>query len=253
MVNVALNASSLAGIVLAIAGAGLYFMRSFRPALARDQDIFFAALSLLCGGILFFQGWRQDPILQFGQFMLVASTIWFGYEAVRLRGIATEQAKRTTPVVDEDRPVSRVYRAELDDLPPLDERSSRRIRATRDDRSPRDEYYEEMRRRPSLRGSVDPYEEEGDRARRRSSRSDERPAESPAGSYSVWDDGDDVSTARSTRSASSDAPRSRREPGSSRRRRDGSPRRRSQASSSSEYVDYQPINGEERSPSGGWE
>tara|TARA_B100000700_G_C14380400_1_gene550137 strand:+ start:148 stop:474 length:327 start_codon:yes stop_codon:yes gene_type:complete len=29
----------------------------------------------LCGGILFFQGWRLDPILQFGQFLLVAHVI----------------------------------------------------------------------------------------------------------------------------------------------------------------------------------
>ena len=30
----------------------------------------------LCGGILFFQGWRLDPILQFGQFLLAAGLIF---------------------------------------------------------------------------------------------------------------------------------------------------------------------------------
>ena len=66
----------------------LYFMRSFKPALARDYDVFFAAIGLLCGGILFFQGWRLDPILQFGQFLLAGTTVFFAYErspAWRLR------------------------------------------------------------------------------------------------------------------------------------------------------------------------
>ena len=69
MVNASLNWASIVGIVLAVGGALLYFMRTFKPALARDYDVFFAAIGLLCGGILFFQGWRLDPILQFGQFL----------------------------------------------------------------------------------------------------------------------------------------------------------------------------------------
>lgn len=60
MVNLGLNFSSLIGIILAVAGAGLYFLRSWRPKLARDHDIFFAAIGLLCGGILLFQGWRLE-------------------------------------------------------------------------------------------------------------------------------------------------------------------------------------------------
>ena len=71
MVNASLNWASIVGIVLAVCGGGLYFLRSFKPALARDYDVFFAAIGLLCGGILFFQGWRLDPILQFGQSLLV--------------------------------------------------------------------------------------------------------------------------------------------------------------------------------------
>ena len=95
MVNASLNWASIVGIVLAICGAGLYFMRSFKPALARDYDVFFAAIGLLCGGILFFQGWRLDPILQFGQFLLAGTTVFFAYESVRLRGVATDQARRS--------------------------------------------------------------------------------------------------------------------------------------------------------------
>ena len=83
VVNASLNWASIVGIVLAVCGGGLYFLRSFKPALARDYDVFFAAIGLLCGGILFFQGWRLDPILQFGQFLLAGTTVFFAYESVR--------------------------------------------------------------------------------------------------------------------------------------------------------------------------
>ncbi|MFN9545730.1 MAG: Ycf66 family protein [Cyanobacteriota bacterium] len=102
MVNASLNWASIVGIVLAVGGAVLYFMRSFKPALARDYDVFFAAVGLLCGGILFFQGWRLDPILQFGQFLLAGTTVFFAYESVRLRGITTEQARRSSYFEDEE-------------------------------------------------------------------------------------------------------------------------------------------------------
>ena len=104
MVNASLNWASIVGIVLAVGGALLYFMRSFKPALARDYDVFFAAIGLLCGGILFFQGWRLDPILQFGQFLLAGTTVFFAYESVRLRGVATEQARRSAYFDDEPLP-----------------------------------------------------------------------------------------------------------------------------------------------------
>ncbi len=104
MVNASLNWASIVGIVLAVCGAGLYFLRSFKPALARDYDVFFAAIGLLCGGILFFQGWRLDPILQFGQFLLAGTTVFFAYESVRLRGIATDQARRSSFFDDEPAP-----------------------------------------------------------------------------------------------------------------------------------------------------
>lgn len=119
MVNIGLGFGSLLGITLALAGAGLYFLRTARPALARDHDIFFAAVALLCGCILLFQGWRLDPILLFGQFLLTGSSIFFAVENVRLRSATTAQAKRNVPLVDDERSVSRVYRAELDELTPL--------------------------------------------------------------------------------------------------------------------------------------
>lgn len=175
MVNVGLGWSSIVGILLAASGLALYFLRSFRPKLARDHDIFFAAVALLCGGILFFQGWRQDPILQFGQFLLTGSAVFFAVESIRLRSVTTEQAKRTTPIVDDERPVSRVYKAELDDLEAFDQRSpvARRIRGSRDTRPERDEYEEGARRRTSTRPSEDDRHEGPGNSRRRRPRADE--------------------------------------------------------------------------------
>ncbi|MGM3305711.1 Ycf66 family protein [Anabaena sp. WFMT] len=54
----------------------LLFLRRSKP---RDlilvfyiiQLIFVPLIMLFCGFILLFQGWRLDPILQFGQFLLL--------------------------------------------------------------------------------------------------------------------------------------------------------------------------------------
>lgn len=243
MVNFAFGWAGFLGIALIFGGVGLYALRTMRPALARDQDIIFAAIGLLCGGILIFQGWRLDPILQFAQTLSVATAIWFAYEAIRLRSIATEQAKRSTPVVDDERPVSRVYRAELDDYPPLDERDrfpvNRRIKGTREDVRARDEYDEV--RRTSRRSSAE-RPSLSDRPRRpRSSRSSGLASDRPE-VRGTWDDdsfGDRRSNSSRPPIEESDRPsRSRRERSST-----DSPRRRSSeySSGSSDYVDYQPV------------
>jgi hypothetical protein len=194
-VNFGANSASILGIFLAVAGAALYFLRSVRPELSRDQDIFFAAVGLLCGFILVFQGWRLDPILQFGQLLLVGSTVFFAVESIRLRSIATQQAKRNTPIVDDEREVSRNYsysdrrryEAEMDaDLEPLpyeeeEDRPPRaRIRGSRDERSSRNDYYEEQPpRRPESRNTRE-KPETGEKRRRPSSG---RPVSRPAGNY----------------------------------------------------------------------
>ncbi|MDB9538365.1 Ycf66 family protein [Anabaenopsis arnoldii] len=181
-VNFGTNSASILGIFLAVSGAALYFLRTVRPELSRDQDIFFAAVGLLCGFILIFQGWRLDPILQFNQLLLVGSTVFFAVESIRLRGIATQQAKRNTPIVDEDREVSRSYsydrrgyEAEVEeDLEPLPYEDEEppvrpRIRGSRDTRSPRDEYYEDQPPRRPERRSGRERPETPDRKRRPSS------------------------------------------------------------------------------------
>jgi hypothetical protein len=146
-VNIQNGPGMLLALCLVGAGAGLYLLRSVRPELARDYDIFFSAIGLLCGGILLFSGWRLDPILMFGQVLLTGSAIFFGFENIRMRSISTGQARRGTRSIDDDRPVSseRVYRAELDELGsyPDDRPPMRRIRGGRDSESERNGAYED--------------------------------------------------------------------------------------------------------------
>ena len=275
MVNFGFGAASILGIFLAVAGAALYFLRSVRPELSRDHDIFFAAVGLLCGFILLFQGWRLDPILQFGQLLLTGSTIFFAVESVRLRGVATEQAKRNTPIVDDERPVSPFYRQEAqlydyDELPEDDDRPIRpRIRPSRDSRAARaDEYgsdrrssstddYEEGTRRRPARSSSNSSQRlgQGDN-RRRSSRPTSRPVEQPEDEWSSpkrsnedWDDSGSISTPRNSNSSRSDRnsnpssrPRKRRPP------QDSSQRQSDVEATPTDYVDYRPVERLEEDP-----
>lgn len=242
--------SSFLGIALAGSGIALFALRSMRPRLARDIDIVFASVALLCGGILVFQGWRQDPILQFGQFLLTASAIYFAVENIRLRGVTTEQAKRSAPIVDDERPVSRVYRAELDELNPYEERpATRRIRGSRDTR--RDEIDDE---RPRRSRTGEGRLESSDRSRRRSGRDD-----SGFNDYSGFSDSDDYSlrddrdrrSRSDARSGSSpgNGPRSRRprpmDDDVAAPRRDRQRERPSDIGTPSEYVDYRPIDNDD--------
>jgi len=158
MVNFQFNLASISGIVLAVGGASLYAVRSFRPQIARDTDIFFSAVGLLCGLILIFYGWRFDPIMQFGQVLLTGASVYFVFENLRLRQISTEQAKRTTPIVDTDRPVSQDYRAEFEDD----------YRVSFGERENRTPLREGRNRRPAREDEFDDRS-----ARSRSARSDE--------------------------------------------------------------------------------
>lgn len=245
-VNLGGGPAAFLGVALMVGGIALYFLRNYRPQLARDQDIAFSAIALLCGAILVFQGWRLDPILTFSQFLLAAAAGYFAYEAIKLRGATTEQAKRfSSPTVDDERPVSRVYRAELDDLPTLDDerRTSRRIRGSRDSRSGDD--YDDSRRSSSRSNGA--RLTSSDRIRRRnpargSSSSTRYTSDTPRDDWGGWGDEDSYGRGSSSSRASS---RSDEEPTSRRRSRrdyDADP------SSASDYVDYQPIDYEEDRP-----
>jgi len=187
VVNASLNWASIVGIVLAVGGALLYFMRSFKPALARDYDVFFAAVGLLCGGILFFQGWRLDPILQFGQFLLAGTTVFFAYESVRLRGVTTEQARRSS-YFDDDEPPARPRMGGGgdwgDDVDRFDEPQPlrRRIRSREEGYGQRDEEDFYRPRRPAARAAIPERaasRDDWDGQRSRGERGAERPTERP--------------------------------------------------------------------------
>lgn len=269
-VNFGANSASILGIFLAVAGAALYFLRTVRPELSRDQDIFFAAVGLLCGFILVFQGWRLDPILQFGQLLLVGSTVFFAVESIRLRGIATQQAKRNTPIVDDERRVSDRYEyrgayeaeedAELDPLPYdyEDERAPRQIRGSRGSRSSRDDYYDdEAPRRPERRTSSERVAPTDKTRRRNSGRPVSRTSEKFenedwGSSSSVVDDWDaSGGEARKSPRRGSNGPlrpESRNEdvaPKPKKRRTPSDfasrPERENDEAMPTEYVDYKPI------------
>ena len=253
MINVNFNLASMSGIVLAIAGTALYAMRSWRPELSRDHDIFFSAVSLLCGGILLFYGWRFDPIMQFGQVLLTGATIFFAIENLRLRRVSTEQAKRNTPIVDEERPVSReyrVYRADIEELALAEDEDAPmrpRIRGSQDSRSPssRNGYDSQTRRRPTNRSSSTDRLP-GDTPRKRRPRTD-------GSSPNVSDDWGSISNQEETRPRRSNnrppRPESSRPEGASSRpgRRppennsSGSSMKNEQTKPKGDYVDYQPI------------
>jgi hypothetical protein len=246
MVNFGLNSASILGLFLAVAGAGLYFMRSVRPELSRDHDIFFAAVGLLCGLILMFQGWRLDPILQFSQFLLMGAAVSFAVETIRLRGATVEQARRgaSGSYVDE-RPVSREYRAQLEELEPYDYDSDseeerydnkRRLRGYEEQRSPRTTSYESDEPRRTTRPRRNPNSPSSPTRTR-------RPRPSEAESYDEWNSTPSTREERPSRPRrprsedSSDTPPKRRPPRNTSPYMDEPP-------APTEYVDYHPVDEE---------
>ncbi|MGF1499589.1 MAG: Ycf66 family protein [Elainellaceae cyanobacterium] len=198
MINFGSNPAFILGIALALCGVALYAMRSYRPELSRDHDIFFAAIALITGLILMFQGWRLDPLLLLGQLSLAGSAVFFAVENIRLRGVTTQQAKRNTPIVDDERPVSRnyrydnyEYRAEFEELPSVEDRAeSRRIRASRDPRSVRrDDSTGSRRSAYGSRRDEDSYgPDDRPPSKRRLPRPQRRYSERDEATEPTWDD-----------------------------------------------------------------
>lgn len=247
MVNFQFNLASVSGILLAVGGAALYAVRSARPELSRDHDIFFSAIGLLCGLILIFYGWRFDPIMQFGQVLLTGASIFFVVENLRLRRVSTEQAKKNTPIVDTGRPVSNQYRttynAEFEDQDVIEDRIRRpRIQGSREVRSGRDEYDDRASRRPTTRRSNETRLDTADRPRRRPRIEDSTiDPISGSSSYDSWGGEERAARARNT------PPRDQSPSSSGRPRRprpsDEVPSRQRdlQDRPSDDYVDYRPI------------
>ena len=101
MVNISLNWASLIGILLFIwslpvaitGGLQVYFLLNKRADLSTVTILksIYSILLLfyrilfypLIGGILFFQGWRLDPILQFGTVIMIIALIYTSGKNVR--------------------------------------------------------------------------------------------------------------------------------------------------------------------------
>jgi hypothetical protein len=137
MINIGGNPLMIVlAIVAALGGVGLYFVRSFRPELARDHDIFFSAIALVYGIILLAFNFRMDITTQLAHVLVVGFGGWFAIETLVLRQALSTQARRTNqsmgPIMD-DEPIGRDYRVELDptrEIPSRRQRDTRQMRGT---------------------------------------------------------------------------------------------------------------------------
>nr|YP_010881320.1 hypothetical chloroplast RF66 [Moerckia flotoviana]WIA67272.1 hypothetical chloroplast RF66 [Moerckia flotoviana] len=85
MNHMELGPSTVIGAGLIIVGVLLYALKAREPHVSRYYDFLFSSIGLLCGGILFFQGWRLDPILLLSQILLSGTAIFFIAESLYLR------------------------------------------------------------------------------------------------------------------------------------------------------------------------
>lgn len=98
-VNFGLNLAGLIGIIYLLL-AIVYFiltlawlaqrltrLRGWALGLYIIQAIFTPIVLLLCGGILFYQGWRLDPLLQFEQFLLSLLIIYLTIKDIVINAV----------------------------------------------------------------------------------------------------------------------------------------------------------------------
>nr|WIA68227.1 hypothetical chloroplast RF66 [Pellia epiphylla]WIA68313.1 hypothetical chloroplast RF66 [Pellia epiphylla]WIA68485.1 hypothetical chloroplast RF66 [Pellia epiphylla] len=76
MNHMELGPSTIIGVGLITVGIFPYALRFREPHVSRYYDFLFSSIGLLCGGILFFQGWRLDPILLLSQILLSGTTVF---------------------------------------------------------------------------------------------------------------------------------------------------------------------------------
>ena len=164
----------LLAIVAALGGVGLYFVRNFRPELARDHDIFFSAIALVYGIILLAFNFRMEITTQLAQVLVVGFAGWFAVESLVLRQALASQARRapSSPLVDDEEPIGSDYRVEID--------PTREIAARRD-RDP------SRRMRGSISNSAEASELRGDTTDPRRSRRPKRSSGESNGNDSVID------------------------------------------------------------------
>ena len=93
MINFSFSPNIFLGILVIIGVLILYFLRNVRAEVSRDEDIFFATISLLYSSILMIHGWRLDPILLFSQVLIILTALLTGWENIRLRGVVKKLSK----------------------------------------------------------------------------------------------------------------------------------------------------------------
>ena len=71
MINIGFTPTILLGIFIIFGVSILFFLRTIKYDLSRDIDLFFSTLGLIYSFILILHGWRLDPILFFGQILLI--------------------------------------------------------------------------------------------------------------------------------------------------------------------------------------
>jgi hypothetical protein len=139
----------LLAIIAALGGVGLYFVRNFRPELARDHDIFFSAIALVYGIILLAFNFRMEITTQLAQVLVVGFGGWFAVETLTLRSSLSNQARRAPmdPIMDEPigPPEYPEYRVEIDPTRELSPRRSPSARRMRGAESTYDERPSELR------------------------------------------------------------------------------------------------------------
>jgi len=87
MINISLTPSILLGVFILIGFSTLFFLRTIKYEISRDVDLFFSSLGFIYSLIILLHGWRLDPILFFGQLLVVIIIFGLGWENIRLRGI----------------------------------------------------------------------------------------------------------------------------------------------------------------------
>ena len=92
MINIGFGPNILLGCFICFGVLVLYFLRTIKYDLSRDIDIFFTTLGLIYSSIIIIHGWRLDPILLFGQILIIITLLAIGWENIRLRGLLSKNS-----------------------------------------------------------------------------------------------------------------------------------------------------------------
>ena len=87
MINFIFGPNVFLSAILGSAVFVLYGLRTVKPEISRDEDIFFVTIGCFYCGILIVHGWRLDPILLFSQALIITAVLFAGWENIRLRGL----------------------------------------------------------------------------------------------------------------------------------------------------------------------